>query len=236
MEEKKRYHLLDIVRGICIILVVLYHALYNLSEVFGGHYAFFRSHGMNLFRDCFVGVLMIISGISCSLSKSNLKRGIKTLLCALLVTLVTAVAMPDELIIFGILHFFGISMLIYALVGRFFEKIPLVLGTALSFLGYFLTSNLYFAATNLPKSFLLYALGFNTGFSSADYYPLLPWIFLFFAGGFLGRLFKEDRVPKFFEKNLIPPLAFIGRHTLIIYLAHQPLIFGGMWLWFNYVK
>jgi len=35
--EKKRYHFLDFLRGICILLVVAYHAIYNLSEVFGGH-------------------------------------------------------------------------------------------------------------------------------------------------------------------------------------------------------
>ena len=39
---KQRYHLLDMLRGICIILVVWYHILYNLSEIFGGEYAFFR--------------------------------------------------------------------------------------------------------------------------------------------------------------------------------------------------
>ena len=61
---KQRYHLLDTLRGACIILVVWYHVLYNLSEIFGGNYDFFTSNGMNNFRDGFVGVLMVLAGIS----------------------------------------------------------------------------------------------------------------------------------------------------------------------------
>ncbi len=231
--EKKRYHLLDMLRGVCIILVIAYHTLYNLSEVYGGAYAFFRSRGMDIFRDCFVGVLILISGISCSLSRSNLKRGIKTLLCAMLITAITAIITPDLLITFGILHFFGVCMLIYALCHKIFDKIPTVLGVVISVAGYLLTADLYFSLSNLPKSFLLYAIGFNTGFHSSDYYPLLPWIFIFLVGCFLGKFFKEGRAPAFFSANPIPPLSFIGRHTLTIYLAHQPIIFGGMWLWFE---
>ena len=64
---KQRYHLLDTIRGVCIILVVWYHVLFNLSEIFGGNYAFFTSDGINNFRDGFVGVLMILAGISGSL-------------------------------------------------------------------------------------------------------------------------------------------------------------------------
>ena len=62
---KQRYHLLDTIRGVCIILVVWYHVLFNLSEIFGGNYAFFRSAGMSNFRDGFVGVLMVLAGIAC---------------------------------------------------------------------------------------------------------------------------------------------------------------------------
>lgn len=225
--------MLDMLRGTCIILVVLYHILYNLSEVFGGRYAFFRSQGISIFRDCFVGVLIILSGISCSFSRSNLKRGSKTLGCGLLITAVTLIFTPNQLILFGILHLLGICMLIYAAARRLFDKLPVTAGVITSFILYFLTQDIFYSFRGLPNSFLLFILGFNTGFYSADYYPLLPWVFLFLAGCFLGRLFKENRVPRFFEADPVKPLSFIGRHTMIIYLAHQPIIFGGMWLWFR---
>lgn len=225
---KQRYHLLDMLRGICIILVVGYHILYNLSEIFGGNYAFFRSAGMDAFRDGFVGVLMLLSGISCSLTRSNWKRGIRTLGGALLVTAVTAMAMPSQLITFGILHFFGCCMLLYAAAHRLLEKIPVTLGTAVSLLLYVLTRNIYRTVTGVPHSFLLFALGFRTGHTSADYYPMIPWVFLFLGGGFLGRLFAQGKVPAVFQKDPVPALSWLGRHTMIIYLLHQPVVYGAM--------
>ena len=230
---KKRYHLLDMVRGICIILVVWYHVLYNLSEVFGGSYAFFRSAAMDNFRDGFVGVLIVLAGISGSLTRSNWKRGLKTLACGLLITAVMAAAMPDQPITFGILHFFGCCMLLYAAVRPLLDKLPVWPGAAVSVLLYFLTRNLYHTVTGVPHSFVLFALGFRTGHYSADYYPILPWVFLFLAGGFLGRLFARDAVPEVFTKDPVPELSFLGRHTLLIYLLHQPVVYGVMMLVFS---
>ncbi len=245
--NKERWHLLDTLRGICIILVVLYHVLYNLSEVFGGNYVFFSSYGMNTFRDCFVSVLIALSGISCSLSKSNFKRGIKTLLCGLLITAVMALFMPDSIIIFGILHFFGVAMLIFALVGKFITKIPAAVGVPLFLLLFFFTKKLMYGKLGLfglwelglpevPQNLLMFILGFDVSIFSADYYPLMPWIFMFFAGALLGKYFKNGTAPAIFKKNFCPPLSFIGRHTLIIYLAHQPVIYGAMYLFFEVLK
>ena len=231
---KQRYHLLDLVRGICILLVVWYHVLYDLSEIFGGNYAFFRSAGMDNFRDGFVGVLMVLAGISGSLTRSNRKRGLKTLACGLLVTAVTAMASPSQLITFGILHFFGCCMLLYAAVRPLLEKLPVWPGAAVCFLLYFLTRDLYHTVTEVPHSFLLFVLGFRTGHWSADYYPILPWVFLFLAGGFLGRLFARGAVPAAFTKDPVPALSFLGRHTLLIYLLHQPVVYGALWLWFRF--
>ncbi len=230
---KQRYHLLDMLRGICIILVVWYHVLYNLSEIFGGEYAFFRSAGMDNFRDGFVGVLVVLAGISCSLTRSNWRRGLRTLAGGLLITVVTAVVMPGQLITFGILHFFGCCMLLYAAAHRLLEKLPVWPGAAAGFLLYFLTRNLYSTVTGVPHSFLLFALGFRTGHTSADYYPMLPWVFLFLAGGFLGRLFARDAVPDVFRKNPVPALSWLGRHTMSIYLLHQPVVYGAMLLYFT---
>lgn len=232
MTEKKRYHLLDFIRGICILLVVWYHALYNLSEVFGQKYEFFGSLWLELFRISFVSALILISGISCSLSRSNLKRGVKTLLCGLLITAVTLVFMPSQRILFGILHFFGLSMLLFALLRKPIEKLPAIPLSVISLAAFVLTYRIYYLDAELPYSFLLFILGFNTNFFSADYYPIIPWFFLFLSGAALGIYFKEGRVPKIFEANPIKPISFIGRHTLFIYLIHQTLLYGGMYLWF----
>ena len=234
--DRKRYHLLDFLRGICIILVVGYHALYDISVVFGQRLPFFGTDGMEVFRVSFVGVLVLLSGISCSLSRSNLKRGIKTLLCGLLITAVTLIFMPSERILFGILHFFGVAMLLFALLKKPIEKLPSIPVSTISFLLFAATYHLPQMNLPLPKSFWLFILGLNNDFFSADYYPIIPWFFLFLSGAALGRYFKEGRAPKIFEANPFRPLSFIGRHTLLIYLIHQPLLYGGMYLWFTFIK
>ena len=69
-------------------------------------------------------------------------------------------------------------------------------------------------------------------FFSSDYFPLLPWFFLFAAGYFLWRLFAEKGPSPALARSLtfgIAPLSFLGRHSLIIYLLHQPLLYGCLW-------
>lgn len=242
--EKSRYNLLDMIRGICIILVVLYHLLYDLSEVFGGNYAFFNSQGMDIFRDAFVGTLILLSGISCNLSRSNIKRGVKTFLCGMLVSVAMIIAMPSSKVVFGILHFLGVAMIVYGVLGKILEKLPAMVG----FLGFFLLHLLtlgvhdgYFGWPGLfsveipevPRNIFLFILGFDTGHGSGDYWPIMPWLFLFLAGACIGRYFKHEKVPAWFKANPVPPLAFIGRKTLIIYLVHQPLIYGVLYLMHN---
>lgn len=239
--NKPRYYVLDIIRGICIILVVLYHLLYDLSEVFGGSYAFFKTNAMNAFRDVFVGTLILLAGISCNLSKSNVKRGIKTLLCGVLISVVMLVVMPSSKVYFGILHLLGVSMLLYGLIIKLMEKVPAIVG----FLGFLLMHMLtlgvydgYFGWPGLfmmdvpqvPENLFFFILGFKTGHGAGDHWAIIPWMFLFMAGAFVGRYFKVEKAPKWFEKNLVPPLAFIGSKTLIIYLVHQPLIYGVLYL------
>ena len=80
----------------------------------------------------------------------------------------------------------------------------------------------------LPKelygSFPMFIMGFKGPFSSADYYPVLPWSFLFLAGSAAAKLILSFNLPELFYKKICPPLEFIGRHTLMIYVVHQPLL------------
>lgn len=244
MEQKVRYHLLDFIRGICILLVVGYHILFDLSEVFGGAYPFFRSTAMTNFRHCFVGTLVILAGISCSFTRSNIKRGIKILFWGMVITGVTTFLMPSQQITFGILHFFGTAMLLYGVLEKPIGKIPTIPGLLLNIILLLVTWNIYRGILGIPgwltlelpeigHHFPLFVLGFRTGHSSGDYYPLMPWLFLFFIGVFLGRYFKAGSVPAVFRKNPIPVLATIGRNTLWIYLIHQPVVYGLLYLWFT---
>ena len=236
-ELKERYHLLDMFRGICILLVVIYHTMFNLTTIFDLEIWMFDSALMEFLRAFFVACLAVISGISCSLTRSNAKRGLKTMAAALLITLVTYFAMPEQFIVFGILHFFGAAMLIYAILEPLLKKVPTILGLIVCIVLFALTFDIYYwTRINTSSEILdliLSILGFDTGLVSADYYPILPWIFVFLAGGFLGRAFKKGTAPKIFKANPVKFLSFIGRHTLLVYLVHQPIVYGGMYLWFE---
>ena len=64
------------------------------------------------------------------------------------------------------------------------------------------------------------------GFFSTDYFPLLPWLFLFWAGFFLHHLVGRERMQPL-RRSVCPPLGWLGRHSLVLYLLHQPVILGG---------
>ena len=83
----------------------------------------------------------------------------------------------------------------------------------------------YSFAYGMPQ--FLFPLGIvYKGFHSADYYPLIPWFFLFMAGTFAGRFLVGDKTPAFMKNTRVRPLAFLGRHTLVIYLVHVPVLMG----------
>lgn len=240
MEQQRRIEILDLLRGILIILVVLYHLLYDLDGIFGVELPFFRTNAMEIFRQCFVGVLIALAGVSCNLSRSNVKRGTRTILCGLLISAITFLFMPEERIVFGILHFMGTAMLIYGLLESGFRKIPVGIGIILSVILCIITWKLCYGQLGVgngsisfhvmyPNAVLKYCgfiFGLPANVYSSDYFPIIPNLFLFLFGAFLGRDIRRRKLPQICYRSLCKPLEFIGKHTLLIYMAHQPVVYG----------
>lgn len=238
-----RIYLLDILRAIAIILMVLYHIMYDLAFLFPVPFftdLYFKLADTNLLSAV---PFIFISGISSRLSRSNAKRGAKLLLIAACFTAVTVFIMPSAPIYSGILHMMAISMLAVSVFEDFFKKIPIWVGIAACSLLFAFTLNIQngylgfqdFLYVQLPEhlyeSDLLYVFGFHSeNFSSSDYWPVFPWIFLFFAGAFAGGFIEKYNLPEWTRKNFCPALSFIGRHSLKIYILHQPVIFVVLWL------
>lgn len=111
-----RVHLIDEVRGFAIICMVFYHAMFDLVVIFGVDFPIFTSSLMqDVLQPLFAGLFIFISGTAGHYSRSNLKRGAVCFGFGLILTAVTALFMPDELILFGILHFLGIAMMLFPL-------------------------------------------------------------------------------------------------------------------------
>ena len=233
-----RVILFDEVRGLCLILMVFYHAMLDLLTS-GIDLTWFFSPVMQRFlQPAFAGTFIFISGAVSRFSRSNLRRGLAALACALAVTAVTFFVMPATPDLFGILHMLGVCMLLFVPLRPLLDRIPPAAGICLFGLCFLLTCNLPWRiigmgplSARLPDALYtnpyLFWLGLPApGFVSADYFPLLPWAFIFFAGTCFGVPAKKKRLPAAFYRGHSAMLSWIGRHSLLIYLVHQPLLIG----------
>lgn len=241
MTVKKRIYSIDELRGLCIILMIIYHIFYSGAVIFGITELYNIYLFLKLWQPVLPFAFILISGISFQLSRSNVRRGVKLLIISIAITIVTAVIMPEQIIWFGIIHFLAFANIICGLLKKYIDKIPLVLGLIICAVLFIATYNLQrgylgidgILSFKLPdfmyKTDFTMMFGFYTPkFHSSDYNPIFPWIFLFTAGTLIGRY--VSRLPESLCRMHIRPLAFIGRHTLIIYIAHQPIIIGIMYL------
>lgn len=223
----RRYELLDTLRGAAVVAMVIYHTLYDI-DVFGGNLGeLFASTGMKLFHAYIIGSFFLLCGIGCTLSHHNIRRGVKIVLIAYAITLVTWFLGEAFTIWFGVLHCLGFSCILYGLSARLWEKLPISV-SALIFAALFLLC--FFTLPQLTTLPYLYAFGFvERTFSSADYFPLLPWTFLVFFGACLGRWLKRaNPAPPIFSWH-VSFLSLIGRRALLIYVLHQPVVFALVW-------
>lgn len=236
-----RVWLLDEIRGVAILLMVLYHTGYDLVAIFGLDFPFFFSRGLNFVRDLMAGTFILLAGCACRFSRNNLQRGLSVFLFGMAMTAVTLLIIPEQRILFGILHLLGLSMILFPFLRRALDKLPPLWGfllfTAL-FLLLFRVPAGQVLGLPLPSApyelRFLFPLGFPApAFYSSDYFPIVPWMFLFFAGSYAGIPIKAGRFPSFFYRQHSEPLCFIGRHTLWIYVLHQPIIYGLLSLIFN---
>lgn len=238
-----RVWFIDEVRGIAIILMVLYHLCFDLVYIFNVRIDIFNSAPVNFMRDLFAGLFIFISGISCRFSSNNFKRGMICLLCGIGVTLVTCFFMKNEVIYFGILHMLGISVILYSWFEKILNKIKFpIFGIVISGLLFYFTKEIskckigiwsFSVDENLKR--WLFPFGITSvDFRSWDYFPLIPLVFVFFAGCYFGVYVTENRLPEFFYKMHLKPIAFVGRHTLWVYLLHQPILYGILYGIFYY--
>jgi len=241
---KPRVWGIDRLRGAAVLAMVIYHGLFSLVYLFGVQISWFESFWLSeIVVPLIGGSFVSLCGVSVNLSRSPLRHGGKVLFWALVLTAVTGLLLPELIIRFGVLHLLGCCLLLAGLGEPLWTRIPREAGLAGSLALFALSYNLpqgylgWQGLWSLPVSVsspYLFPLGLpDLGFSSSDYYPLIPWFFLFLAGLFLGRWAREGKGPRRLYESHLPALQWIGRHSLPIYLLHQPLLVALFWLYFR---
>ncbi|HCA05036.1 MAG TPA: hypothetical protein DEO32_03955 [Ruminococcaceae bacterium] len=244
--SKPRFGLIDALRGIALLNMTAYHFCYDIFQIYGVNTGWIYTTGAIVWERFICCSFILISGVSMNFSRRAFKRGLIVSACGALMTVATLIVIPEFAIWFGVLTCIGASMLLLRLLQKPIEHVNPETGAAAALLVFILTYSLpnrsitFFGLKLFDLPGVLYQnhvtafFGFPpAGFVSSDYFPLLPWFFLFAFGYFLWRIIKRLGADRFFTFK-IPPLSFLGRHTLIIYIIHQPVLLGICFLIFGH--
>ncbi len=225
---------IDFLRGLSIILMVFYHLFYDLWALSGikkllGVSIELSNIYWTVAHYFFAGLFIVLSGISSTLSWNNIRRSLRLFAVAIVVSAATYVFDPSSVILFGILHCLAVSILIYGLALE--RSGPVVCAYAgAAVLGLSVLVRLAMKQATVSFDWLL-PLGIHTPtYSAADYFPLLPWLGIFLAGAALGKSVyaaKQSLIPRRLPVTFIN---FAGRHSLLIYIVHQPIILAALYV------
>ena len=217
---------IDVLRGVAMILMTIFHALVDIRDFFGiADLRYFEPPLLYIGRVSAI-LFIFISGISCRFSRNNIKRGAKVFLCGMIVTVATYIFVRDLYIRFGILHFLGVSMILTGLfehlrIDEKRERIIIWIAAPLSlFLGWLFSR----VTTEIPFLFIFGVI--TPKFVSYDFYPLFPWYGIYLAGYAIGRIAAQNRIKLagFHENWIMSALGALGKKSLIFYILHQPAL------------
>ncbi|MEK6970245.1 MAG: heparan-alpha-glucosaminide N-acetyltransferase [archaeon] len=234
---RTRYAELDILRGIAVMGMILFHFLFDLN-FFGLFSIELNSGPWFWFARSIAFLFVFLAGLSCVLfshrkgegSYSLLReRGIRIFLAGMGVTLVTFLLFPEYTIWFGVLHLMGVGLFIApSLFSRMHYTLPL--GVILVGIGILFSHSSFLGI--IPQWVGVFPFPFRT----FDYFPLFPWLGVFFLGmGFSTRMYPHG-VPRpglgwETDSVILRGLQWMGRRSLIIYLVHQPILLFLVWAW-----
>lgn len=227
----KRYDLLDALRGTAVVLMIAFHFCYDLNYFGLAQFDLYTAPFWLHARTFIVTMFVTIAGISLYIANQKgvgrgfWKRAGLLLLCSTLISVSTWFLFQASWIFFGVLHFMLVGSLLAV---PFIHKgiiINLVLGVVLIIMGNTLSFSLF------DQPFLQwFGLMTHKPFTE-DYVPLLPWLGVLLVGMWLGSLWvKNPLLHHNLTKKIGYPLLWLGRHSLFVYMVHQPILFGLFWV------
>jgi len=225
-QEKNRIWELDALRGLAVLGMITVHFIYDLYafcdiEISGGPiFEAIKQNGGIAF--------ILISGICATLGTKSIKRGALVFACGLAISGATRllyaldVVNKYTVVRFGVLSLLGVCMLLWPLFSKRSPFFLALTGALFIVVGYI------FLSVRVPQRFL-YPLGLlHYAFYSADYFPVFPYLGYFLMGGAIGKTVYKNKRSLFGlhrAKYTFPLLRLAGRHSLLIYLVHQPLLY-----------
>lgn len=237
--SSKRFIEIDFLRGMAVLGMVIFHLFFVLDYFGVVANEMYEGFWLVLARSVqfvFLGLVGVSLALSLSRQKAGelfrgfysrqLKRSLLVLAMAMLVTLFTYAAVPDAYVNFGILHLIAVSIfLLMFLAGG--KWLNLFLGIAALLIAFSIKD----IEVTTP---LLYPFGFDfAGINTLDYFPIFPWISVPLFGMFLGNVFYGSFQRRLWARKFAcfevgffgkSPVLFLGKHALLIYMLHIPVI------------
>lgn len=223
---------LDIVRGVAIVLMVIFHLSYDLDHFRFIHIDITHNPFWLHFRIVIVSLFLFVMGVSLAIAHTDsikwdkvLKRLLHLAVAALGITVATSFIFPKSWVYFGVLH----AILLFSLLALpFIHRGFLALSVALLLL---IAYN--FAGITMHPLFIALQEPLHLPIVTVDLVPVIPWFSAVLLGvatvafGLHLKIFNAG----FFNKRtfLHNQLSFLGKHALIIYLVHQALLFPLVW-------
>ena len=234
----RRFWEIDSLRGVAIVMMVVYHLMWDLwyfrvlpdIALYTGFWKYFQRTTATLFLTL-VGVSLAVTAMRLRGPTQDrplpfrpfLTRGLRIFGWGMVISLVVWAARVGY-VHFGVLHLIGFSIVAaYPFLG--FRWLNLALWALFNVAGYFL----------LPLRFdfpWLLWLGLEpVAYYPNDYFPVIPWFGVVLLGIFLGNTFYRPggrliALPDGSAWLPLRGLQWLGRHSLTIYLIHQPLLFA----------
>lgn len=232
-----RFIELDILRGFAILFMIILHFFWDL-DYFGILPLNKNFYSLNIIVPV---IFFLLVGICQAVNNNKyrdqprkmyfrtIQRGLWILNLGMLFTLLTVVFLPDKPILFGVLHCIGCCMILSTVLLRF-KSTNVILGALMIVIG--LALGLFYTTEN-PNMVEL-AAGIHEpdiARHTIDYFPILPWFGICLLGIALGNILYKDNkrrypLPDLSKYKPTTLFSWLGKHSLAIYLVHQPIIAG----------
>lgn len=235
--EIPRIALVDFLRGAALVGMTVFHFVYDL-EFFG-----LKERGYSdqrhwwMLATIVAGSFLFLAGASLYLAHARRirwklwgRRLAIIALAAFAITALTSYVTPERYVLFGILHMIAAA----SVIGLAFLRVPWWLAAAAAAAIFAIDSHVAIGWLDVPA---LSWLGFvSEAPVASDFRPIFPWLAPALLGIGTAKLCRQAgwlqvlAIPKL-DDRLGSAVRFLGRHSLLYYLLHQPILFALFWTW-----